>query len=160
MKALLVFDSFFGNTEKIARAAAGGLEGAAEVMVIRAGEVMPDQLQGLDLLVVGSPTRAFTLSIKTRDFLAGIPAGGLQGVRAAAFDTRMLPEDVKNGVYTFFSGIFGFAAPKIARRLEKKGANLILPPEGFAVTGSEGPLKDGELEHASAWGRALLEKIS
>jgi flavodoxin len=160
MKALIVYDSFFGNTEKIAQAIAAAMEATGEVQAIRAGETVPEQLQGLDLLVVGSPTRAFTMSEKTKEFLTRIPAGGLQGLKFAAFDTRMLPQDVNNAVYTFFSGVFGFAAPKIAKRLEKKGANLILPPEGFAVTGGEGPLKDGEVERASAWGWALLEKVS
>lgn len=158
MKALVVYDSYFGNTEKIARAVSAALEGGAEVRALRAEEAAPEQLQGLDLLVVGSPTRAFTFSEKTKLFLARIPAGGLQGVRVAAFDTRMLPADVKNAVYTFFSGIFGYAAAKIARRLVKKGGTLAVPPEGFAVTGGEGPLKEGELERASAWGRGLLEK--
>jgi len=102
-------------------------------------------------------TRGFTLSERTKQFLDSIPAGGLQEMRAAAFDTRLLPEDVKNAIYTFFSGIFGFAAQKIARRLENKGAQLIPPPEGFAVTASEGPLKAGELERAAAWGRSLLD---
>lgn len=160
MKAFLVYDSYFGNTEKIAQAIGAALEAQFELRMSKMSEMTADLLQGADLLVVGSPTRAFTLSDRTKEFLASLPAGGLQGVRAAAFDTRMLAADVNNAVYTFFSGIFGFAAPKIAKRLEKKGANLILPPEGFAVTGGEGPLKDGELERAAAWGRALLEKVS
>ncbi len=160
MKALIVYDSFFGNTEKIARAIGNALETGAEVDISRPGDLSAGQLQGVDLLVVGSPTRAFSLSEGTKAFLARIPAGGLQGVKAAAFDTRMLPEDVKNGVYTFFAGLFGYAAAKIAKRLVKKGANLILPPEGFAVTGGEGPLKDSELERASAWGRSLLERAA
>lgn len=159
MKALVVYDSYFSNTEKIAQVIGAALEAKCEVQMSKMNEITADQIRGVELLVVGSPTRAFTLSDKTKELLASLPAGGLQGVRAAAFDTRMLAEDVKNAVYTFFSGIFGFASPKIAKRLEKKGANLILPPEGFAVTGGEGPLKDDELERAAAWGRALLEKV-
>ncbi len=158
MKALVVYDSYFGNTEKIARAVASALESSAEVQAARVGEATPDQIRGVDLLVVGSPTRAFTLSEGTKAFLASIPAGELQGVQVAAFDTRMPSKDVNNAVYTVFSGIFGFAAPKIARQLEKKGGVQALPPEGFAVTGSEGPLKEGELERASVWGRSLVEK--
>lgn len=51
--------------------------------------------------------------------------------------------------------IFGYAAEPIARQLMKKGGTLALPPEGFYVKASEGPLKDGELDRAAAWARQI-----
>jgi hypothetical protein len=51
--------------------------------------------------------------------------------------------------------LFGTAAPKIARALEKKGGTLAGPPGGFYVTGGEGPLKEGEVERAAAWAQGL-----
>ncbi len=59
MKALLIYDSVFGNTEKIARAIADGLAAQASVETLRPEQVDPEQLTGWDLLVVGSPTRGF-----------------------------------------------------------------------------------------------------
>jgi len=59
MKALVVYDSFFGNTEKIAQTIGNALGAPADVEVLRVGNVKPEQLTGLGLLVVGSPTRAF-----------------------------------------------------------------------------------------------------
>lgn len=159
MKAMIVYDSFFGNTEKIAKAIGAALAEKGEVFTARVSEVSPDQVQGVDLLLVGSPTRAFKQSEGTTAFLDKIPAVTLRGVKVAAFDTRMPPDVTKSGVYTLFAGIFSYAASKIADKLKKKGGVLIVPPEGFTVLGSEGPLKDGELERAAEWGRMILTKM-
>ena len=64
----------------------------------------------------------------------------------AGFDTRMT-----NKLIT----LFGTAAPKIAKMLEKKGGTLVGPPGDFLVTGGEGPLKEGEVERAAAWAKGL-----
>jgi hypothetical protein len=77
-----------------------------------------------------------------------VPASGLQGVAVAAFDTRIPAKWVR---------IFGFAAPKIARRLEKLGGTLVGSAEGFFVGDTEGPLVEGELERAAGWARGLAE---
>jgi len=53
--------------------------------------------------------------------------------------------------------IFGFAADRIAKNLKDKGANLVVPAEGFFVNGKEGPLKAGELERAAAWAKTLIK---
>jgi flavodoxin I len=159
MKAVVVYDSYFGNTEKIAQAIGSALAVKGDVSVVKASEASLDLLQGLDLIVVGSPTRAFSQSEGIKAFLDKLSTISLRGVKSAAFDTRMPPEVTNNGVYTFFSRIFGYAAPKIASMLKKKGCVEQMPPEGFTVMGSEGPLKDGELERAAEWGRAILEKI-
>jgi flavodoxin I len=153
MKTLVVYDSVFGNTEKIARAVAASA-GAGAVKVDAASAEM---LGGVTLLIAGSPTRAFRPTPALRDFLKSLPAGALQGVRTAAFDTRMVIEEVDNKILTFMASIFGFAAKPIAGLLAKKGGTPVLEPEGFFVGGSEGPLKDGELERASAWGRKAVE---
>lgn len=156
MKACVVYDSFFGNTEKIARAIAASLESAAEVRVVRVGDVKPDQLTGLDLLLVGSPTRGFRPSPATVELLKALPAGALQGVKAAAFDTRISPADANSSFLRFMVRLFGYAAEPIASQLQAKGAAMLLPPEGFFVMASEGPLKEGELERAAEWGKKLL----
>ena len=92
MKAMIVYDSFFGNTEKIAAAIAEGLGSAPDVTVARVGDVQPAQLQGLALLVVGSPTRAFRPSPARLTLLTGLAEGSLAGTLVAAFDSRSAPE--------------------------------------------------------------------
>jgi len=53
--------------------------------------------------------------------------------------------------------VFGYAAGRIARNLKGKGGNLIASPEGFLVTSTKGPLKEGELERAAGWAKGMLE---
>jgi flavodoxin I len=146
MKALVIYDSFYGNTEKIARAIGGAIPG--EVKVLRAGEVNPSGLQSLDLLIVGSPTQGGRPTKAIQDFLNKLPESAVKGVNVAAFDTRFSTKLV---------GIFGYAAGKIAESLKRKGSTLILPPEPFFVKGREGPLKEGELDRAAGWAKGLLE---
>jgi flavodoxin len=160
MKALVIYDSFFGNTEKIARAVAEGLAQSAEVNAIRVAELPADHLAGVELLVVGSPTRGFNPSPLIKEYLKQLPKGSLQGVRVAAFDTGFSAQKVKeinNFVLNFLVPIFGYAAKPISRQLTGKGGILACDPEGFHVRESEGPLQDGELERAVEWGRRLIQ---
>lgn len=154
MKAMVVYDSVHGNTEQVARAVARAL-GAPETEIRQAKDVRSEELTGLDVLVVGAPTHAFRPSPDAREFLKSIPSDALKGVKVAAFDTRISIEDTGSGILAFFVRFFGYAAKPIARRLEKKGGDLALPPDGFYVEGTEGPLKEGELERAAAWARPL-----
>jgi flavodoxin I len=159
MKALVIFDSFFGNTEKIARAVAGGMAQSAEVNATRVGDLPADHLAGVELLVVGSPTRGFRASPLIKEYLKNLPKGSLQGVRVAAFDTGFSAQKVKeinNFVLNLLVPIFGYAAKPISSQLVSKGGALACDPQGFFVRESEGPLEDGELERAAEWGRRLI----
>jgi len=151
MKALVVYDSVFGNTARIAQAIAAALPALA----VPVGEVDNDMLAGLDLLIVGSPTRGFRPTEDTAAMLKGLPVGHLTGTQGAAFDTRMQLEAIDSKALRFMVDKGGYAASTIARNLQKKGAAMAAEPEGFLVTGEEGPLLQGELERAAAWGAGL-----
>ena len=156
MKAMVVYDSVFGNTGKIARAIGHALGSPEDVKMLKVGEVMPEQLAGLALLVVGSPTRQFGPTGATTNFLKSIPKDGLKGVKVAAFDTRFTVSAIEEvRILAFFVRIFGYAAKPIADRLKKKGGELVVPPEGFYVGDTEGPLLEGELERAAEWARRI-----
>jgi len=163
MRALIVYESLFGNTEAIARAVAAGLSDDYEVTVAEVGET--PTAAGIDLLVVGAPTHAFGLSrAATRqdavrqgatraattglreylDAVQGIPAG----LAFAAFDTR---------VGRPFSGS---AARKADRRLRRLGARPACPPESFLVTGTAGPLVEGERKRAESWAAHLATHLA
>ncbi|MCX6643471.1 MAG: flavodoxin family protein [Candidatus Bathyarchaeota archaeon] len=156
MKIMIIYDSVFGNTEKIAKSMEVSLE-AQEVKMIRVSNVTPDQLTGVQLLVVGSPTRGFRPTKPTTDFLKKIPSNGLKGVKVAAFDTRITIDEKVPLILRFLSNIFGYAAKPIADKLTEKGGELIMPPEGFIVKGSEGPLKEGEFERATDWAKQIIK---
>ncbi|MFC2009982.1 flavodoxin family protein [Chloroflexota bacterium] len=146
MKVLIVYDSGYGNTEKIAKAIGGAITG--DVKVLRAGEVNPAELEAVDFLIVGSPTYGGRPTEAIKDFLNQVTESVIKGINVAAFDTRISARWVK---------IFGFAAGRIAKNLKKKGGTLILSPEGFFVKGTKGPLKEGELEHAASWAKEVVK---
>ncbi len=146
MKTLIVYDSVYGNTEKIARAIAEAITPSGEVKVLRAGEANPSELESIDLLIVGSPTHGGRPTPAVQNLLNKVSK--LQGINVAAFDTRIPTKLVR---------VFGYAAGRIANNLKKKGSTLIASPEGFFVTGGQGPLKEGELERAADWAKGILE---
>jgi flavodoxin I len=157
MKALVVYDSVFGNTEKVAQAIGQALGSPEDVKVVQVSDAKPEQLVGLTLLIVGSPTRQFSPTGATTGFLKSVPKHGLKGVKVAAFDTRFTESAIeKVRILAFFVKIFGYAAKPITDRLQKKGGELVVPPEGFYVGDTEGPLLEGELERAADWARQII----
>jgi len=152
MKTLIVYDSMYGNTEKIARAIGDAITG--DVRVLRASEAGPSDVKSIDFLIVGSPTQGFRATKPVQTFIEGIAKDALQNMKVVAFDTRMPERDVGKGL-RFIMKIGGYAAPRIAEALKKKGGNLVVLPEGFLVKDKEGPLLEGELERASAWAKGI-----
>ena len=148
MKALIVYDSVYGNTEKIARAIAEAITPSNEVKVLGAGEADPSELESTDLLIVGSPTHAGRPTPAVQEFLNKVTQQSVKDIKAATFDTRVTSK---------FAKIFGNAAGRMSGQLTKKGGVLIVPAEGFFVTGTKGPLKEGELERAAAWAKGIPE---
>jgi hypothetical protein len=171
MKAVVVYESHWGNTAAVANAIAEGLGSGTRVMpTSRAGSAA---LGGVDLLVVGAPIIGFRLSTPemlesmrarpgqknppdishppVRTWLDSLPArehgAGKGAAAAAAFDTRV-------------RGPFGSAAPAILEGLERAGYRAIAKPMGFLVRGKQGPVRDGELERAREWGAELAGHIS
>ena len=143
MKALVVFDSTWGNTEKIAQAVAAGIGGGAHAL--RVGAVEAKRFEAMDLLVLGSPTLGGRPSSAMHEYVNSIPEEAGRKLPVATFDTRLMMR---------FAKIFGFAAVRMADRLKDKGYT-VKSTEGFFVKGRNGPLADGELARATEWGRKL-----
>ncbi|WP_082748126.1 hypothetical protein [Nocardioides jensenii] len=163
LRAQVVHESLFGNTAWIALAVAEGLrlEGFdTSVVDVR----FAVRAEDLDLLVVGAPTHAFSLSRpSTRQDAVrkGAPpdavAAGLrewieassppadQHRLAAVFDTRV--RKVRHLPAT--------ASHTATRLLRRKGYHLVSPPRGFLVEDVAGPLSEGQLKEATRWGRLL-----
>ena len=156
MKIWIVFDSYFGNTEQIARQVGNALSSRHTVEVLRVGEVNPADVAQVDCVIVGSPTRGFRPSEATTGLLKSFERGSLLGKSVAAFDTRIPTGQIKSGLLRLIVNAGGYAAPAIAKKLQRSGGKLAAPPEGFFVTGTEGPLLEGELQRAAQWAESLL----
>ncbi|MFZ4815560.1 MAG: flavodoxin family protein [Phototrophicaceae bacterium] len=156
MNALVIYDSVFGNTEDIAKAIAAALNAQA----LPIGKATPEMLRGLDVLIMGSPTRRFRPTEGMAKFLKTLPQNYLAGVGVAAFDTRLVLQTINSSILRFFVEKGGYAASTIEKTLERLGGKQLTSPEGFYVTGEQGPLKDGELDRASAWAsHMVLDRI-
>ncbi len=151
MKVVVIYDSMYGNTEKIARAIAGELGTLGSVEIFSVGQMSPEKLQGAGLLVVGSPTQKFRHTDAIKNFLHDIPSGALKGMNAAVFDTRIPLKILK---------LAGYADKHIGNALRKKGANLIVAPQGFMVKDMQGPLAEGEIERARGWARGIIKVLN
>ena len=149
MNILIIYDSVFGNTSHIAEAIAETLKGHCHVQLTAVDEADRFDLKTMDVLIVGCPTQRHGLTSGIRAYLDKIPRGTLEGLMAAAFDTR----------YRMSVWISGSAAWSIGRHLQRCGASLVLPPESFFVVGREGPLEEGERERAEQWAKLILERL-
>ncbi|WP_028272407.1 MULTISPECIES: flavodoxin family protein [Arthrobacter] len=145
MKALVVYDSAYGNTRQVAEAIVAGLGPQAQAVSVT--DFQATALTEGDLLVVGSPINGWRPTPKITELLSSLGDGRLAGVKAAAFDTR---------VRLF---IHGDAARKMTESLKAGGAEIISKPMPFYVKGSEGPLRSGELDKAAAWAADLLKRV-
>lgn len=165
MRALVVYESLWGNTEKVARVIADKLTGVGEVDIMDS-DTAPASVDGYDVLVVGGPTHAFSMTrattraeaVKTRS-APHEPARGIRewlnqlgrpvaGIPAVAFDTR-----------TDKPRMPGSAAKAAKHELRSLGFDTAVKQETFRVHGYEGPLLDGELERASAWANDVITAL-
>ena len=168
MRALVVYESMYGNTHVVAEHIAEGLRRDFEVEVVPVAQATKERVAAVDLLVVGGPTHAHGMSSR-RTRKAAVDAtkvevGGLEvdidatgeGLRdwfhelghgtgaAAAFDTRIdMPK-----------ALTGHASGGIARRLRRAGFTVISDPTSFFVT-KQDRLADGEADRATEWGASL-----
>jgi hypothetical protein len=164
MKAVVVYESHWGNTAAIAHAIASGL--GPDTPVLATDEADDSVLADVDLIVAGAPVIAFRLATDSmrerigedsqdapskpdlthpsmRDWLEHLPTG--KG-HAAAFETRIHWSP-------------GGATGAIERGLQTAGYRRVARGRRFFVTGSYGPLRDGEIEAARAWGSELAQAL-
>lgn len=150
MKVLILYDSFFDNTKKIAEYIKEALTEKHDVTIIKAENFEETDFANVELLIIGSPTRAFRPTKNISDILNKYPIT-IKKLKVAAFDTRIDYDTVKPKTLSMIMKRSGYAAEKINKRFEKIGADIIAPPKGFYVKDSEGPLAEGEKEKAQRW---------
>lgn len=160
MRTLVIYDSVFGNTEKIALEIVRALSAHSEVETRKISSVKGDDLNGIDLLVVGSPTRGFRPTKPISDWVKSLPAGKLKGVKIAAFDTRLSQHkiDTSPWILKILVKIYGYAAAPLSKSLVNLGGIECTAPMGFDVADSEGPILSGEMERAAHWAAELCKE--
>jgi hypothetical protein len=171
MRALVVYESMYGNTHAIAISIAVGLSASHDVTVVPVTRATRELLATADLVVAGGPTHMHGMSTaasrrmaaeaaaKGGSGLAMDPDADCQGIRgwlsgmgtgggvAVAFDTRL------GGVPM----LTGRASRGISRLLKAHGYRLLTGPESFLVS-KEGTLLEGEEARARAWGALIGEE--
>jgi menaquinone-dependent protoporphyrinogen IX oxidase len=173
MKAIVIYESMYGNTHLVADGIADGLrDGGLDAVVVPVGEASAAVLDGADVVVVGGPTHVHGMSRPTSRKAAiddaQKPERGLtldpdaegDGLRewfealgelalpAAAYDTRL----------DAAPALTGRASKGIAKRLRKHGAELVAEPESFLVT-KENRLEPDEVGRAREWGATLAAAL-
>jgi hypothetical protein len=173
MRALVVYESIYGNTQAVAKAVADGLSASMEVELVEVGAAPRAVNEDVGLLVVGGPTHAHGMSkpdsranaagkadgrqvsrgAGIREWLESVQVGSKQ-TAAAAFDTRIKGPEL----------LWGSAAKAAEKELRRLGLQVVESPACFIVGGPTGPvfdrLLDGEAERARAWGAALGSKMA
>ncbi|WP_282778047.1 flavodoxin family protein [Phaeodactylibacter xiamenensis] len=156
MKALVWYDSFFGNTQQIAEVVAEAIRPYVRVVELqRIQNASPEDVERADILIVGSPTRGFQPSEDTKTLLRQLPRHALRGMWVAAFDTRIALHTIENGLFRWIVKTGGYAASTIHKSLLRHDGQAVIAPDGFCVTDKEGPLMEGELQRARAWGNTI-----
>ncbi len=168
MRAVIVYESMFGNTHAVAERIAEGVQTIAETTVVSVHDATSDLIAAADLVVVGGPTHVHGMSSeRSRD--------GAIDMAAKDDDLELDPEALGDGLRDWFDGlaimtqhraaafdtrvhatslVTGQASKGIAKRLRKHGFDLIVDVESFFVDKSN-HLEPGEAERATTWGRAV-----
>ncbi|WP_216216257.1 flavodoxin family protein [Amycolatopsis aidingensis] len=164
MRAVIVYESMFGNTERVARALAGGLALHGTVDLLNVDDAMGSSFEGTDLIVAGGPTHTFGLSrANTRETASQQAGGGHTVSRSGLRDwlARLPPAPAGTAVAVFGTRVrkprwlTGSAAHGTARLLRRRGYRFLARPQDFYVDGMTGPLAEGELARARQWGEEL-----
>jgi hypothetical protein len=161
MDAVVVYESLWGNTAAVAKAIAEGI-GGERAAALSTAEATPDRVAGVKLIVAGAPLLGFQLptpemraNIARTETRAPEPAD-VSGPSVREWIGALEPSEARCcGFETRIWWSPGSAAKTISALLREKGLGSAGPDQKFLVTGRYGPLKDGELERARAWGATL-----
>ena len=151
MKAIVVFDTSYGNTKTIAEAITETLkESGIEVDAFYVKDVKKLSAKDYNFLVLGSPTKFGTMSFAVKGFLGKVKREEWMNKPFAAFDTEN-PENVEKKQ--------GSAAEKMAEKLKEKKMSQLLPVLKALVHEMKGPLVEGEIERTKEHAKSLAAKL-
>ncbi len=148
LRTLVVYDSSYGNTEKVALAICSGMKevGLSEVECKRADAVGDEDFRKSDVWVIGTPTHIGGPTGDAKKAVKIASKIGGAGKSGAVFDTR-------------FASVSKGGSQKIQEMMEKAGVKIVVPAEWFVVEGTKGPLVQGEEARAVTFGRKVAGAI-
>ena len=156
MKSIVIYASRYGNTRQIAEAIVGALRPRSSALLLAADDTPGYLPEGTDLVIVGGPTEQHGMTEAITRLFDRLGTDALDGVAAAAFDTRL----------RWPRWLSGSAGAGIAHKLRDAGAQVIAPQESFFIKGAMGTggrdtaeLDSGELERAAAWATKVGERM-
>jgi menaquinone-dependent protoporphyrinogen IX oxidase len=156
MKGIVVYDTSYGNTKKIAETIAETLkESGIEVDLFYVKDVKKLSAKDYNFLVLGSPTKFGTMSFAIKFFLGKVKSEEWVSKPFAAFDTEN-PENIERAR---IENKEWSAAEKIAEKLRDKKMNQLLPVLKALVLGQKGPLIEGEIGRTKEYARELAIKL-
>lgn len=154
MNVLIIFDSLYGHTEKVAHAIERELIGEHHVTMEHVLHAGLCDLAHIDLVIIGSPTHGGYETEDIKVFLDTLSDNALRGKRTAAFDTSVVKED-QSPLISKIIDWFGHAVNRMEGEMVEKGAGYVAK-QSFLVDGETEALKEGELERARVWARSLV----
>ena len=173
MRAVIVYESMYGNTHLVADALGAGIGSTFDVQVVPVAQATPEILADASLVVVGGPTHIHGMSraatrkaaVEGADKPGSLleldpdaPGPGLREwfgslgrypAKAAAFDTRL------HGP----AAMTGQASKGVARLLRAHGFDVIAKPASFLVT-KDNRLDLHETDRAREWGAGLAAGLA
>ncbi|MBN2540090.1 MAG: flavodoxin family protein [Bacilli bacterium] len=155
MKVLIVYDSYYGNTQKVAKSIEEKLNDV-DVQLIKVDLITQDKVDVSDLVIFGSPTRAFNMTKKVKKALKSLD---YKTKKFWVFDTRMDVTEVGSKVLVKLAARFGYAAEKMQSILVKRGAIKAMDYTYYFVKESEGPLYESVMKQVEEDVKALNETI-
>ena len=155
-KGIVIYDTSYGNTKKIAETVAETLkECGIEVDLFAVKNVKKLSAKDYNFLILGSPTKFGTMSFAIRGFLGKVKSDEWMNKPFAAFDTEN-PENVEKARAEKKEWS---AAEKISDKLREKKMNQLMPVLKTLVSGWKGPLVEGEIERTKEYTRELAAKL-
>ena len=159
MKSIVIYDSVYGNTEKIAQAIGKVLQSKGASRVVSIKETTVEDLKGIEMLLVGSPTQAFNMLPAVdlvEESAEGQPVrhqgGCLRHAHGCQESQQQIPD--LHGI------LLGLCRREDRQGAGQQGRQPDRKPEGFFVDGREGPMTEGELERAETWAKKLIKERS
>ncbi len=149
MESVVVYDSKFEKTRRIAEAIADGLRSHGSVRLLEFDELARQNLGSVDLLFIGCPTPADAVTARMEQFVDVLEARPATGMATATFDTG----------FRMPAALSESTAVTIAGMLRRAGIRSIAPPESFFVGRGDPELEEGETERATSWAKSVAARL-
>lgn len=135
-KAVVIYDSKYGNTRSVAERVAEIMRdrGNVEASIYFVNDVDVNQLPSFDIIVLGTPNHWGRLTKKFKKMISELEGVDLSGKKIALFDTCFEPEE-------------GKATGSMEKRILKVAPNVqfLSPHMSVVVDRAKGPIAEGEM---------------